>query len=370
MAGPLETAFVEIVAQLEVGDLEDELSGAIGRAVSRAETHLKRLERAGIDAADSIGVALSDIGDKVDVRRALISLGEVEQAAESVNRTVSSLGGLALDVNTTPAGEALDKLVAEMDLLGLRVRELDTTGVNPHFDEFQSDLRQVLLRVDELQKAIRDVGSFAPNVNTKPALEKLDALARAADGALRNVEQLDGRRLDIKVEDVQVEKLIDDVERAERQLRVLDDQHPHITATFDDRELISSVRRSSEKAATEANSTLERAFKRVIAFGIAGLVTRGAIQATQQLVSAGIAAAGAIENTQIALNRFFAQSKDLGETSAAFFKDLQQLALNTPFQFQGLADTSRRILAMGTTAKEAATDLGIMADAVASVGGT
>jgi tape measure domain-containing protein len=370
MAGPLETAFIEIVAQLEVGELEDELSAAVSRAVTRAEGHLKRLEKAGIDAADTIGASLEGLGDKLDVRRALNSLSEVENAAGNAASAVGRLGRVDVGLDTTQSDEAATKLLTDLNELTTSIHALDETNIEPDFAGFQTDLRQMLLRTDELQKSVHDLSGQGISIDTKGAVQRLDTLAKAIGQALRDVEALDGRRLDVSVDDVQIKKLIDDVETAERQLRVLDDLHPRVTATFDDTELVQSVRRSTNKVATEADNTLERAFKRVVAFGIAGLVTRGALQATQQLVSAGIAAAGAIENTEIQLNRFFAQSKNLGETSAAFFKDLRQVALSTPFEFQGLADTSRRILAMGASAKETTDDLTTLADAVSSVGGT
>jgi tape measure domain-containing protein len=77
-------------------------------------------------------------------------------------------------------------------------------------------------------------------------------------------------------------------------------------------------------------------FSVAAAAGVAGAAT----------VGFGLKGAAALEQTQIGFESLLGSA----EEADAFIRDLQQFAANTPFEFQGLADNARRLLAVGEAA--------------------
>lgn len=79
----------------------------------------------------------------------------------------------------------------------------------------------------------------------------------------------------------------------------------------------------------------------------------------------GIRANASMEQTRVAFATL------LGSTEAAqqHVADLQRIAAETPFEFQGLADTNRLLMAMGQNAEESKSWLLTLGDAVSAMGG-
>lgn len=364
MPGPIETAYVEIVARLEVGTLEDELADAVRRAVNQATPAFKRLEKAGVDTAKSIGDTFRRIDLALDVRQAVRDLAKVEDRALDVFHAVERLDEDNVRLDATAALAQLNLLEASMTDLTRRIRSLDDETIDPDFQALETDLRQVLLQTDRLLTAVNDFDDLPITVNTSDAVQKLIRLGEQVGETLRDVERLDGQVIDMKVEDIQIEGLINDLERAQREVRQLDGLHPRITMPTD--QVNEYTRRvSAAHKATLDFGRIGGVFSRLVEF----TVLRQSAQAIAGLFREGIAAAGAIQTVQVSLNRFFAQTRDLGQSSSEFFGNLRNLALATPFQFADLAETSRRILAMGVNADEALDIMESLGDAVAAVGG-
>ena len=78
-----------------------------------------------------------------------------------------------------------------------------------------------------------------------------------------------------------------------------------------------------------------------------GLVlgTAGAVAGLGALSLFGLKAAASLEQTTIGMEALLGSAKE----TAKFIGELQTFAAKTPFQFQGVADASRRILAFGTS---------------------
>jgi tape measure domain-containing protein len=76
--------------------------------------------------------------------------------------------------------------------------------------------------------------------------------------------------------------------------------------------------------------------------------------------------AGSLEQTQIALNTMVGS----GEKATKFLKDLQQFAVETPFEFEGLMKASKLLMAMGINSKAILPILRAVGDSLAAVGGT
>ena len=84
--------------------------------------------------------------------------------------------------------------------------------------------------------------------------------------------------------------------------------------------------------------------------------------------AAGIAmikSAASMEQNAIAFRNMLGS----GERAAAFLEELEQFAARTPFEFPGLVDASRKLLAFGFAAEEILPMMTAMGDAVAGLGG-
>lgn len=84
--------------------------------------------------------------------------------------------------------------------------------------------------------------------------------------------------------------------------------------------------------------------------------------------AAGIAmikSAASMEQNAIAFRNMLGS----GEKAAAFLEELEQFAAHTPFEFPGLVDASRKLLAFGFAAEEILPMMTAMGDAVAGLGG-
>lgn len=84
--------------------------------------------------------------------------------------------------------------------------------------------------------------------------------------------------------------------------------------------------------------------------------------------AAGIAmikSAASMEQNTIAFRNMLGS----GEKAAAFLEELEQFAAHTPFEFPGLVDASRKLLAFGFAAEEILPMMTAMGDAVAGLGG-
>lgn len=79
----------------------------------------------------------------------------------------------------------------------------------------------------------------------------------------------------------------------------------------------------------------------------------------------GIKANASMEQTRVAFSTLLGSA----EAAEQHVRDLQRMAAETPFEFQGLADTNRLLMAMGQNAQESKSWLLTLGDAVAAMGG-
>lgn len=93
---------------------------------------------------------------------------------------------------------------------------------------------------------------------------------------------------------------------------------------------------------------------------LAGIVTAAGAAGVGLLKLAGDA-----EQTQVAFTTLLGS----GEKAKAFLTDLQKFAANTPFEFNGLADSAKRLLAFGFSAQQIIPMMTAIGDAVGSLGG-
>lgn len=221
------------------------------------------------------------------------------------------------------------------------------------------------------------------NIDVTKTLEGLEAAKKRFQTLKESIDSTAGTESARKAANAAKNRLSDlirEIELAQAKLRALDDMH--IEIDFGGKgpgggvvppSFTSGVSAFSEgigKATSQVDrfeSAFGNAFRRLLAFGFFQQITQGFTQIIRQ----GIAAAGEIQNVTVALNRFFVGAgRNLGQTSQEFIGNLKALALETPFEFKGLAETSRRLLAMGQNADQTIATMSALSDAVAAVGGT
>jgi tape measure domain-containing protein len=103
-----------------------------------------------------------------------------------------------------------------------------------------------------------------------------------------------------------------------------------------------------------------------------GLVlgTAAAVLGLGALTSFGLKAAASLEQTTIGIEALLGSTKE----AAKFIGELQEFSAKTPFEFKGVADASRRILAFGTSVgiarEQVIPTLTVIGDLISVLGGT
>lgn len=100
---------------------------------------------------------------------------------------------------------------------------------------------------------------------------------------------------------------------------------------------------------------------------IASGIATGAAAAGAALVGLGayaVKAAGGFQNVQAAMTNMLGSA----EKANAFISDLQEFAAKTPFDFQGIAQASQKLLAFGFTADQILPTMRAIGDAAAALG--
>src|SRR5688572_13155540 len=118
MPGPIDRAFVEIVARLETGDIENELSASIRRAVRRAEPLFKRLEKAGVDAGKDISRQFDKISIDLNVRQALSAIEKLDERSQALQRRLRSVDKFIFTFRDEKAKKSLIELDNLVEKIG------------------------------------------------------------------------------------------------------------------------------------------------------------------------------------------------------------------------------------------------------------
>jgi tape measure domain-containing protein len=119
---------------------------------------------------------------------------------------------------------------------------------------------------------------------------------------------------------------------------------------------IGDAAEQSERRSSKAFSAMAGAVK-------TGAFALGAVGAAAAAM--GVKYDMGMEQSRVAFTQFLGS----GKRADAMIKDLQKLNRATPFEFPELADTTKRLLAMGFSAEDAKTQTASLADAVAGIGG-
>ena len=131
---------------------------------------------------------------------------------------------------------------------------------------------------------------------------------------------------------------------------------------------MAQVSASSAAAGASIRSKLGGALTfAAIGFGAVGLAAAAGLAA---MTGFGLKSAAALEQTTIGLQALVGSA----EVAKTFLGELQTFAATTPFEFAGVADASRRILAFGTSVgiarEQVIPTLTVIGDLVSVLGGT
>jgi tape measure domain-containing protein len=141
----------------------------------------------------------------------------------------------------------------------------------------------------------------------------------------------------------------DSAEDADRQLAQIGGGNAFGPVVAESEVAAESVERSFRDAANDSERHLARLGSghslALLKTGLAS-VALGATAAAGALTFFGIKGAASLEQTTLGFKALLGSATE----ADSFIRDLQQFAANTPFEFQGLADNARKILAMGEAA--------------------
>lgn len=353
MPGPIASAFVDIIARLQL-DTDNDLERGLRQSVRRIERDLDRLEGAARQAGRAVARQLSDVRVDLNVREALSDLARVDNAAEAVTAELHNLRGLDVGLDSARATRSINALEDRVSKLARAVQLIDDEEVDLDVATARRQLEALDQAAERLVQEVARLSGRRVDVDFGDAASELQRLQEAVGEALRDLARLDQTRVRVNIEDLEVDQL-------QRKIERLDAEAVDIRV---DTSGLQAAGRQIDRVQNQAGD-FSRAFRRILAFG----AIRSVASAVSNLFQAGVRAAGAIQLVEVSLNRFFAQSRDLGQTAGEFFGNLRKLALETPFEFKGLAETSRRILAMGVDADDAVSIMTELSDAVAAVGG-
>lgn len=363
MPGPIETAYVDIVARLDV-NVSSDVDTAVRGLVRKIEGQLEALEEKGTQSARALIKDFRNVELKIGVNDALHKLDKLEDAAKEVVSAVKVLDNAKVgSFSTTAARDNLRRLEERLTAFDKAFKPLEDGKIRINVTQAREQLRLIERSVTSLSTKLADAERAGIDTgSTRAARAELDRLDDVVGELLVDLEKVNKTSITVDVNDYKLDVLKKKLEEIDRDIP--------ISLRIDDRPIREADRavNTADRLGTQVNAfqkAFGSAFRRILAFG----AIQGAIQGISSLFRAGVQAAGAIQTVEVSLNRFFAQTRNLGQTSGEFFNNLRKLALETPFEFEGLADTSRRILAMGEDADSTIEIMGDLTNAVAAVGG-
>lgn len=195
------------------------------------------------------------------------------------------------------------------------------------------------------------------------AFVKIDADTTAArasiDAFLRHLERIDD--VSKRAADDMTRNFRRAAEDSERALRGIGDGNPF-------RGLENDAERASKSVDDVGESSHKlRAGLGVVATGI-GLVSAAAGAAGAAAVGFGLQQAAALEQTQIGFKSLLGSAEEADK----FIREMQQFAATTPFEFPGLADNARQLLAtgkaLGITKEQIIPTITVLGDLVSVLG--
>lgn len=229
---------------------------------------------------------------------------------------------IELDMDTGKAGTAL--LSIEQQLEGIeRASAASTSQMEADFarmgEQVEDVFRELARSADE---SLGDIGSFG-------SFDEIQFQAESAGEAIENAFAEAARSADESLGDIGGGSFA--AVRAEAELT--------------GEAIESSFREAGRQSDSHLRGIGRGGSLSLLTTGLFGVAAAAGV-AGAATVGFGLKGAAALEQTQIGFESLLGSATE----ADAFIRDLQQFAANTPFEFQGLADNARRLLAVGEAA--------------------
>ena len=276
--------------------------------------------------------------------------------------------------------------VGPLDEAFIRINT-DTVGTNRSIDELHDqlvDIDQLAERVAEsMEDSFREAGRAIERTLDRLNGEQLDDIGDGADEARRHIERafdqagraaVSSMTRAASVSDEALETIggpdafapvvgeaqaaaegvegafRDSAEDVDRQLAQIGGVNAFAPVVIQSEVAAEAIEHNFRDASNDSVRALGRIGTSGAGFSLltTGLASLGlaATAAAGALVFFGIKGAASLEQTTLGFKALLGSA----EAADAFIRDLQQFAAATPFEFQGLADNARKILAMGEAA--------------------
>jgi tape measure domain-containing protein len=304
--GPLEQAFVDVVADLT----------SVTRDLDELHRDLDGVERAAAETGEGIENAFTEAGNAVE--RAF------EEASRQIAESIRDPEQSAKDT-----GEAIERAFEE----AARAAERAIEDIGPEaFNEIPGGARRAGEAIENAfqearrvsKEALKDIGN-ASDFGTLAL--SANAIGEEIEQAFREASL--GAREDL------------------RDIGGADTFGPVVVSAEIAAETVEGSFRDAARDSTRRLATIGGAGA---GFGLlsSGLVAlaAGLGVAGGAMTFFGLKSAASLEQTTVGFSALLGSA----EAADAFIRDLQQFAATTPFEFQGLADNARQILAMGEAA--------------------
>jgi tape measure domain-containing protein len=302
--GPLDEAFVEVSA--DVSRAERNLDGL--------HNEMEDVERAGEEAAESIEASF-------------------EEATRDVRRSFERMGDGAFDDVADDSQRAARQIVDDMVRAGqLSDAALEEIGGADVFAELVAQARAAATGIDV---AFRDAGGrlrngagqfIPPGAFTGVVVESA-AAAREIEAAFRTAGVI-----------------------SDAALTEIGGADAFATAVASAEVAAESIEHSFRDSADDSVRALARIGTAGASFSLLGTGAAAAALAVGAAAAAtvgfGLAGAASLETTTVGFEALLGSAQE----ADAFIREMQAFAANTPFDFQGLADNARRLLATAEAA--------------------
>lgn len=361
MAGPISTAFVNIVARLQMdrakGDLRSELRGTI----AGLEDDLSKLEGAAYRTGRVVAQQLGDLRVNLDAGDALKDMTRVEGAAEQASSSLRELQDRKIGLDSKSAVRDINRLEELLNQLARSVQVVDGEHIEINVASARTQLQSLESAASRLEEQLNEIKRPSVKPQVASARADLERLRQFVDRVLTALARVDRSRVRVHVDDLQLDQV-----RA--QLNALEGRVIDIKMRADSTGW-NRVSKGVERLNVNLNDFGDQ-FRNIAFRAVSYLAVGQAIAGLGRIIRMGIEAAGEIQTVTVGLNRLFTDMPQLGMSASRFIGELRKVAIETPFEFIGLADTSRRLVQLGGDAEDALDRMMMLADAGAAVGAT
>jgi hypothetical protein len=170
--GPIETAFVDIVARLSFEQSSD-LTEGIRREVTKAQHEFDRLEESASAAGQAISAKLSNIKVELNIRDAINSVNRLGNAVEAAVGDVRALSGTSVDLGTAKVRQDIDNLERSFQRLASGFKSVDGETLSIDVSTAETRINEVKVNVGKLLADLNAAAKKSIGLDVAPAVAAL-----------------------------------------------------------------------------------------------------------------------------------------------------------------------------------------------------